>query len=350
VNKPKKRRVAGIDGRGQFVLVEDDIPAPERGQVLVRNEATLISPGTELMSVKPRREKPDPKAPVRKFGYSSAGIVIEAGEGCDDIPVGLEVACMGGGYALHSDYVVVPRNLMVPKPENLSFEEAAFAHLGATALHAVQRGELRIGENLLVVGLGILGQLCVQLGKASGAHVVAMDLFGMRRDLATDGGADAVLGASDNNVEKVNEFTRGYGLDCAIVAFGGNASDVVQQVPQMMKLSPDGHPMGRMVIVGGAQFQTRNWPVAVGNMDIRPSSRPGPGYHDKEWEHGRDYPPVFVEWHTKRNLEEVLRFVVEGRLKVDMLVTHRLALEDFAEGAEALVSAPDTALGVILQP
>ena len=348
MNRPAKRRVAAIDGCGRFVLVEDDVPSPQPGQVLVRNQASLISPGTELMGVRPRRENPNPDAPPRKFGYSSAGVVIEAGKGCEDLPVGLEVACMGGGYAQHSDYVAVPRNLTVPKPDGLSFPEAAFAHLGATALHAIQRGEVRIGENLLVAGLGMLGQFCVQFGKICGAHVVAMDLLPMRRELAAKGGADLVLDASQDNIERANEFTRGYGLDCAVIAFGGDATESVEQIAQMMKLTPDGHPMGRLVIVGGAQFQTRNWPVAVGNMDIRPSARPGPGYHDAQWEHGRDYPPVFVQWHTRRNMEEVLRFIAEGRLNVEMLVTHRLPLEDFAQGAEALVSAPDTALGVIL--
>ncbi len=347
---PDKRRVAAIDGRGRFVVVEDNVPALQRGQVLVENRATLISPGTELGGVKARRENPDPDAPPRKFGYSSAGVVIDTGEGCEDIAGGLAVACMGGGYAQHSDYVAVPRNLTVPKPDVISFEEAAFAHLGATALHAVQRADLRIGENVLVVGLGILGQISVQFAKIAGTHVAAMDLLEMRRALAERGGADLLLDGSDDDMEMVREFTRGYGLDCAIIAFGGDATDVVANVAKMMKVTPDGHPMGRLALVGGAQFQTKQWPVAVGNMDIRPSSRPGPGYHDVEWEHGRDYPQVFVEWDTKRNMEETLRFIAEQELDVDMLVTHRLPLDDFSEGAEALVSEPGSALGVILKP
>lgn len=296
------------------------------------------------------RANPNPDAKPRKFGYSSAGVVEELGEGCDDIPVGLEVACMGGGYALHSDYGVIPRNLMVPKPEGLSFEEAAFAHLGATSLHAIRRSDVRIGENLLVVGLGIVGQIAVQLGTAAGAHVVAMDYLTMRRGLADRGGAELVLDPADDPVAQVKEFTGGRGLDCAIIAFGGDATETVRQIAQMMKLTPDGHRMGRLVIVGGANFQATGWPVAMGNMDIRPSSRPGPGYHDEAWERGQDYPPVFVQWTTRRNMEETLRLAAAGRLKLEMLVTHRLPLEDFAQGAEALVSTPDRALAVILEP
>ncbi|KPK66218.1 MAG: hypothetical protein AMK73_00680 [Planctomycetes bacterium SM23_32] len=350
MNRPKTRRVAAIDGRGQFVLIEEPVPQPGRGEVLAENRASLISPGTELGGVKGRRANPDPDAPPRRFGYSSAGVVLEAGKGCEDLPPGTELACMGDGYALHSDYVVVPRNLTVPKPPEISFEEAAFAHLAATALHAVRRADVRIGENFLVVGLGVLGQLAVQLGRIAGAHVAAMDLLPMRRELAARGGADLVLDPRDEPVEQVRRFTRGYGLDCGLIAFGGDATEAVELVSRMMKVAPDTHRMGRLAIVGGAQFQASGWPVAVGNMDIRPSSRPGPGYHDEAWEHGRDYPAVFVQWTTRRNMEEALRFAAEGRLDLEILITHRLPLGDFAEGAEALVSSPGAALGVVLRP
>jgi 2-desacetyl-2-hydroxyethyl bacteriochlorophyllide A dehydrogenase len=350
MSRPETRRVAAIDGAGQFVLVEEPVPEPAKGEVLVENRASLISPGTELGRVKGRRANPDPEAPPTRFGYSSAGVVIQAGPGCDDLPPGTELACMGSGYALHSDYVVVPRNLTVPKPPELSFEEASFVHLAATALHAVRRADVRIGENFLVVGLGLLGQLAVQLGRTAGAHVAAMDFLPMRRSLAARGGAELVLDPHEEPAEQVREFTRGAGLDCALIAFGGDATEAVELVSRMMKLAPDTHRMGRLAIVGGAQFQSKGWPVAVGNMDIRPSSRPGPGYHDEEWEHGRDYPDAFVRWTTRRNMEEVLRLAADGRLDLEMLVTHRLPLDDFAEGAEALVSSPGAALGVVLKP
>lgn len=137
-------------------------------------------------------------------------------------------------------------------------------------------------------------------------------------------------------------------MDCALISFGGDATEVIKLIVKMMKIAPDTHPMGRIVIVGGANFQTHNWPTAIGNIDVRASSRPGPGYHDEEYEHGRDYPPVFVQWTTKRNLEEVLRMVNEGKINLDILITHRIPLKDFAKGAEELISSPNTALGVVL--
>ena len=176
MSKANVRRVAAIDGSGKFILLKEEIPEPRPGEVLIEVKASLISPGTELRGIPQMRKNPQPEAKPRKFGYSNAGIVIKQGQGCEDIPLGLEIACMGGGYALHSDYTCIPRNLLVCKPKELSFPEAAFAHLGATAMQAIRRAELQLGENFLIVGLGILGQLAVQMGKLSGTHVMGMDL------------------------------------------------------------------------------------------------------------------------------------------------------------------------------
>ena len=351
MSKTNTRRVAAIDGAGKFILVKEKTPEPKPGEVLIEVKASLISPGTELRGIHQMRKNPQPETKPCKFGYSNAGIVIKQGRGCEDIPLGLEVACIGAGYALHSDYTCIPRNLLVPKPKELSFEEAAFVHLGATAMQAIRRAELQLGENFLVVGLGIVGQLAVQMGKIAGAHVMGMDLIPMRLDLARKGGADLVFNPKEKNPLKcANEFTRHYGLDCALIAFGGNATETIEQVTAMMKTAPDTHKMGRIVIVGGANFQTHGWPISMGNVDIRTSSRTGPGYHDEKYEHGGDYPPVFVQWTTKRNMEEVLRFAAEGKINLEMLITHRIPLDKFSAGAEILLTSPDKALGVILIP
>ena len=117
-----------------------------------------------------------------------------------------------------------------------------------------------------------------------------------------------------------------------------------------MKIASDTHKMGRIVIVGGANFQTRGWPTFMGNIDIRTSSRTGPGYHDERYEHGGDYPGALVQWTTKRNMEEVLRFAAAGNINLKMLITHRIPLDKFSAGAEILVTSPDKALGVVLIP
>jgi len=349
----EKRRVAAITNDGKFTVIEENIPELKKGEVLVEVKASLISPGTELGCIAlPLRKNPKPHAKPRKFGYSNAGIVIKQGPGCEDIPIGMRVACMGGGYALHTDYAVIPRNLMVPIPDGMSFEVASFAHLGATSLHALRRAQLQIGENVLILGLGIIGQIATQICVASNLHVAVIDKLPMRIELAKRVGAEPLMISPDDKEEEIvnraKKFTRGYGMDCAIISFGGDATEVMKLIVKMMKVAPDTHPMGRIVIVGVANFQTYNWPVSMGNIDVRASSRPGPGYHDYLYEHGQDYPPVFVQWTTKRNMEEVLRMEEEGRINLKMLITHSIPFTDFAKGAEALISSPNEALGVII--
>src|SRR5205823_4954816 len=133
-----------------------------------------------LGGVPGRRQNPNPGAPKRAFGYSNAGLVIGQGPGCEDVPLGTRVACLGGGYALHASHAAVPRNLAVPIPDGVSDEAAATNHLAATALHAVRRGEFVIGEHVVVAGLGIVGHFAAQLASLAGAHVLAVDRLPLR--------------------------------------------------------------------------------------------------------------------------------------------------------------------------
>ncbi len=346
----KMRKVVTLDGSGRIAVREEPVPEVAPGTVLVDVKAALVSPGTELGGVRAMRARPDASIPPRPFGYGNAGVVAAVGEGVRGIEPGMRLACMGGGYALHATQVVVPQNLTSPIPDGLSFEEAAFAHLAATGLHAVRRGEVVFGHHVLVMGLGLVGQLAAQISSASGAHVLGVDRLEMRRRLASECGAGAVSGAAGEALAaEAKAFSRGHGMDVAIVAFGGDATQAMQDIVKTMPLAPDTHRMGVIVIVGGASFEG-SWPVPFGNIDVRASSRPGPGYHDDAWEHGADYPAAFVKWTTSRNLEECLRATAEGRMAVRPLITHRAPLEDAPAVCDELVEHPDRALGVILEP
>jgi len=343
------RKVAAIDGRGNFAVIEQPIPEPKAGEVLIEVAASLISPGTELGSVPARRKSPT-DAPPKPFGYQNAGIVTKLGEGVARFKLGDRVATMGGGYALHATHSVAPVNLAVPIPDGVSFHEAAFCHLAATALHCIRRAEPRFGENFAVCGVGVVGLLCVQFAKLSGAHVAALDRWPKRLDVAKAVGADAAFNVSDGDpVPRVAEFCRGHGLDCGIIAFGGEATEAAKQLYQMMRPAPDGHRWGRIVAVGGARA-TLGLAASLGNVDVRSSARPGPGYHDEAWEHGADYPPVLVPWTTQRNLEESLRAIAEGRLRVEPLITDIVPLDRAPEACEKLVTSPGEAIGVVLKP
>ena len=343
------RKFAAIDGAGVISVEQGPVPEPRPGEILIEVRASSISSGTELGGVNRRRENPNTSGPARPFGYQNAGDVIAKGEGCDEFQIGDRVACMGGGYALHATHACVPKNLSVPIPEGMSYEEAALNHLGATALHAIRRAQLEFGENVAVFGLGTVGQFTCQLAKLSGAHVMAVDRFPLRLKVAKETGADVVVNfESEDPVKIAAGFTRGYGMDCAFMCFGADATATLRLIAQMMKKSPDTHLMGRVVSVAGSV--SHGFGSSLGNLDLRSSARPGPGYHDEEWERGGDYPPVFVQWTTKRNIEEVLRFAAEGKLKIKPLISHEYPLDKAPEACEKIIQTPQETLAVVLKP
>lgn len=345
----KTRKFATIDGAGVISVEEGPVPEPGKGEILIEVRASVISSGTELGGVKRRRENPSSSGRKHPFGYQNAGDVIAKGEDCDEFQIGDKVACMGGGYALHATHACVPKNLSVHIPEGVSYEEAAFNHLGATAVQAIRRAQLELGENVAVVGLGLVGQLSCQFARISGAHVMGLDQFPLRLKVAKETGADIVVNVgSEDPVKIAAEFTRGYGMDAAIMCFGGDATDAFNTIVKMMKKAPDTHVMGRVVLISGSV--SHGFGASLGNMDVRSSARPGPGYHDEEYERGRDYPPVFVQWTTKRNLEETLRFAAEGKLKLKPLISYEFPLDQAPEACEKIIQTPQETLGVVLKP
>ena len=345
-----KRKVAAIDGRGRGLCIEEEVPSLGGGEVLVEVRASLISPGTELGGAKKMRVEPDPSRKPRPFGYANAGVVAEVGTGVDQFRPGQRVACMGGGYALHADWAVVPQNLCVAVPEEVGFEAAAAVHLAATGLHAVRRTAPLYGENGMVVGLGIIGQFAAQFAQLSGCHIMGVDNFLRRREIALAIGIEAMVDTeSEDPVERAEIFTAGYGMDFGIVAFGGEASEAFTGIYRSLKQAPDTHRMGRIVLVGGARV-THGFGAALGNVDVRSAARTGPGYHDEEYERGRDYPKVFVEWPTQRNLAECLRTMAAGKLQVEPLYTHQFPLDQAAAAVDVLVDNAAEALGVLFKP
>ena len=338
-----------MDERGKISLEEGPIPKPGSGELLVEVHASLISPGTEMGSVKTRRAKPTPPGTKCPFGYQNAGDVIAKGEKCDEFEVGTRVACMGRDCAFHTTYACVPKNLAVPIPDNVTYQEGAFTNLVGTALHAIRRAQLRICENVVVVGLGIVGQLCCQFAKLSGCYTMGLDRLPLRLKIAKELKADIVVNVEkDDPVDIAKRFTRGYGMDCGILSLGGEGSEAFNQVVQMMKTPPDKIKTGRVIIVGGCGISQELW-TRFGNIDIRISSKTGAGYGDAQYQHGRDYPPVYVQWTTKRNLEEIFRLISEGQLNVKSLITHEYPLDKLNEACEILIESPGKALGVILR-
>jgi len=345
----KLRRALTRDGKGVIAVVEEALAAPAKGQVQIEVKASLISPGTELGGMKRSRENPSDRPP-RSFGYANTGVVIGQGKGCEDIPLGTRVACTGGGCAEHASHANIPRNMAVPMPEGLSFDHAAFLTLAATAMNAIRRAQLEFAEFLGVAGLGVVGQMSCQLGRLSGCHVIGMDKLPMRLKAAGDAGLERPLNIDEEDAVEVSKtFTRGYGLDAGIIAHGGDGNPAFNTLYGMLKQAPDSHKMGRIVIVGGAKIET-GFAASRGNIDVRSAARTGAGYHDDAWEHGANYPPVFVQWTTRRNLEECLILIENGGLQVEPLITHRSPLDQAPEACEDLIQRPNESLGVVINP
>jgi len=349
---PKIRRMGALNCAGQGVVVEGPVPPIQRGEVMVRVRASLVSPGTEFSGVRGVREAlaaGQPKSfEPRPFGYQNAGDVIAVGKGVKRWKEGDRVACMGKG-AGHTDIAVVPQNLCFRLPEAVSYEQGAFNHLAATALHAVRRVDGRLGEYLLIAGMGMVGQLSAQVARLAGHAVMGWDREAWRLKLAARCGLDAGVRVGEEDVQAAAvTFTQGHGFDAAILAFGGQADEALNQIISVMRQTRDGHRWGRVVFVGGATATVRGG-AGLGNLDICGSARTGAGYHDHPWELGEvEYPPVFMRWTTQTNQELVMRLIASGRLKVKPLISHRIPLAEIHRAVDLHLNRPGTTMGTVL--
>jgi threonine dehydrogenase-like Zn-dependent dehydrogenase len=342
-----KRTAAVFTGIGEVKTRTEDLPELKENEVLIKVYASLISPGTEMAGVKAKREEPTPEED-KNFGYSNAGEIIEVKGDVKDLKIGMRVAAMGGG-AHHANYANVPVNMIVPIPDNVSYSQAAYACLGATSLQAVRRADIKLGEYGMILGQGIVGNLAAQLSQINGAHVIGWEGFESRIAIAKECGINNIVNFRDAKpVEISKEFSNPYGIDFAIMAFGGPATEAFNSIKDCMKVSQDGHIMGNVVLVGGCMVEIGGG-AHTGNLNIKIASRTGAGYHDSEYEYGKDYPDAFVQFTTQRNLREIISLISEKRLLVDPMTTHTLPLEEVSKAADLLINTPDKAMGIVLK-
>ncbi len=343
-------RTAAIVGLGRMGVVEVDLPDLGETDVLVEVHASLVSPGTELGGWRAFAEERGTEAPdrtPRPFGYANAGVVRETGARVQGLAVGDRVACMGSG-ARHATHAAVAQNLCAPLPDGLSFADGAYAHLAATALHAVRRLEPELGARYLVVGLGLVGQLAAQFVRAAGAPVIGWEGIARRVERARSWGIDEALVVDEpaDSVAPTRAFTGDLGLDGAVFAFTGDALSTLDATVRCLRATPDGHPVGAIVDVGNVTFP---YAKRHANIDLRRSARTGPGYHDPAWEAGADYPRDHVRWTTRANLDACLRLAAEGRVDFGALTTHTVPLSEAGERVDALLDTPDEVLGLVFE-
>jgi len=344
----------------------EEVPSPivKTGSLLVRTFNSLISAGTERMLMEfaqkslPQKAKARPdlvKQVINKaknegiintfrqaigrldtpmpLGYSCAGIVLKVGADVDGISPNDRVACAGGGYANHAEIVCVPKNLCVKVPDGVGFESAAFTTLGAVALQGVRIANLTLGENVVVIGLGLLGQLTVQLVKAAGCRVLGVDLDAEKTALAAELGADSVaVRGKDNVVSAVSDFSQGLMADAVIITAASDSNDPVELAGEICR------DRGRVSVVGAVKMDIPRKPYYQKELELRLSRSYGPGRYDTNYEEkGFDYPIGYVRWTEQRNMKEFLQLVAEGKVQLDKLITHRFKIED-AEKAYELIS------------
>ena len=355
-----------------------DVPAPvvQRGRVLVRAAASLISAGTERMAVdegkkslfEKARERPELVKQVLKrakdegvlktfeavrsklgsstaLGYSAAGIVLEVGEGVTEFRPGDRVACAGAGYASHAEVLSVPKNLCVRLPGSVSFDAGAFATLGAIALQGVRLAEPTLGESVVVIGLGLLGQLTVQLLKANGCRVFGIDLDPQKVELARELGADDGAHGGEQLKQTVMEWTRGRGADAVLITAATASSQPVELAGEISRLK------GRVVAVGMVGLNVPRNLYFKRELSLKVSMSYGPGRYDPEYEErGHDYPFAYVRWTENRNLEAFLDLVAAGRINVERLTTHRFPVNEAGRAYQLIGGeVKEPYLGILLQ-
>jgi predicted dehydrogenase/threonine dehydrogenase-like Zn-dependent dehydrogenase len=361
---------------GELTVADVPVPVVQRGRVLVRTAVSLISAGTERMTVELGRkslvgkakERPDLVRQVlekaqqqgwadtisavraqldstKALGYSAAGTVVEIGEEVTQFRVGDAVACAGAGFASHAEVLSVPQNLCVRLPEGVNFEAGAFGTVGAIALQGVRLAEPTLGESVVVIGLGLLGQLTVQLLKANGCRAFGIDLDPAKTRLACELGADASCVSNAETRNAVLEWSRGRGADAVLITAATSSNEPVELAGEISRLK------GRVVAVGLVGLDVPRKTFYERELTLKISMSYGPGRYDPNYEErGHDYPFAYVRWTESRNIEAFLDLVAQGNVRIEPLVTHRFSIED-AERAYELIGSngKEDYLGVLLR-
>jgi len=334
-----------------------DVPVPRvmPGCIVVRIAASLVSAGTERASsgfasknlLQKARSRPDLVRDVitkirregllsavsavrsrldqpQALGYSSAGTIIEVGEGVNDLKPGDRVACAGANFAVHAEYACIPRLLVARvSAAGIEFESAAFATLGAVAIHGVRTAEAKIGEVVGIIGAGLVGQLTMQILNAAGCRAIVVDPMQSRADLAARSGALAATSSEAEFRDLCFANSGGPGVDSVLITAETPNSGPVNLASQVVR------DRGLVVAVGTVGMELQRKLYYEKEIDFRVSRSYGPGRYDDAYEQkGRDYPIGYVRWTETRNMEAFLQLLADRKLNLKPLVTHSFDIEN----------------------
>lgn len=355
---------------GQVDLIEIPVPHCGKGSVLIKNQFSLISTGTEKMLLefgrgnwisKARQQPEKVKQVINKIksdglgstidtvlnkldtplplGYSSSGVVIEVGEGVSDFKVGDKVISNGP----HAEFVCVPQNLVAKIPEHVGLDQASFTVLGAIALQGIRLAKPSLGETFLVLGLGLIGQLTVQLLRANGCRVIVADLDPSKMDKAKEFGAIPAGSGPEDVSSTVNRETNGAGVDGVIITASTKSNGPIELAPQSCR------KRGRVILVGSVGLNINRADFYDKEISFQVSCSYGPGRYDDEYEKkGMDYPIGFVRWTENRNFQAFLNLLAEEKINIPSLIERKVPLEKVASLYDQ-VAEGSTSYGLVVE-
>jgi len=360
---------------GELGLFEVPAPSCQGNGIIIKTKSSLLSAGTEKMLVDIAKKSLIGKAQSRPdlvkqvlqkmkqegikntlekvltkldtpipLGYSCAGTVMEIGNNISGFAVGDRVACGGAGFANHSEYNFIPKNLFVKIPDTVEDIEASFVTVGAIALQGIRQTNPTLGENIVVIGLGLLGQLTVQLLKANGCRVLGVDLDQFKLDLALKLGADRVCHSSDIRLSAA-DFTNGNGADAVIIAASAKSDQLVLDAGEISRMK------GRVVIVGLVGMNIPRDIYYKKELEVKLSMAYGPGRYDPQYEeHGIDYPFPYVRWTEQRNFGAFLQLVEQGKVTPKELITHTFDFNNALKAYDLIGGeSKENYLGIVLK-
>lgn len=359
---------------GKTELVEVPVPGAKSVHIVILTRASLVSAGTERMLVefgkanlldKARQQPEKVKQALEKIrtdglmptidavrskldhpiplGYSNVGHIVDASFKFEDLSFKVEDRVVSNGP--HAEVVCVPKNLCAKIPDTVSDEEAAFTVVGAIALQGIRLAQPTLGEIFVVTGLGLIGQLTVQLLIAHGCRVLGIDIDSKKCDLARQFGAETVdLSKGEDPLEIAMRISRGQGVDGVLITAATKSSEPMHQAAQMCR------KRGRIVLIGVTGLELQRADFYEKELSFQVSCSYGPGRYDPEYEKkGHDYPLGYVRWTEQRNFEAVLDLMASGKLDVKPLISHRFPFEEALKAYDLISGNKEPYIGIILE-
>ena len=318
------------------ILWDTPIPNPGPGEILIKNHYSVVSSGTELAaidvantSVVDKFQNPSniergldllqnegvkavwnaifPKnlIPIQ-LGYSSSGEVVKVGKGVSEFHIGDKVVSNGS----HAEYVVVNENLCSRIDDNTDIKEAAFTVLGSIALHGLRLSDTSLGSKVVVIGLGVIGQLVCRLAEAQGSEVVGIDPDNER----TKNGDNFYTSIDDI------EFTN---VDAVIITAASISNDPIEVATKIARNK------AKIVVIGDVPLNISRNDFYYKELELVVSKSYGPGRYDKQYEIlGNDYPIEYVRWTENRNFEAFTKLLSQKQIHILDLVSEEVAFEN----------------------